>query len=271
MKKALTTVLSIHMAIQLVFATISFSSETADSPQSARQNSDNVYLNRFISMQKDQIHQYIENFDMSMDEAPRQVAALLHHPDNRIKRKALSSLCRDSSPEIVSSLSDLLMNPKETLEIRFEAVDILMQLQPVAAIRDLSKLMTEKPENPVISLIASRKTSLIDEISAYSTVESYLTCIIDGQPVEAYSFLGPKLERRATPYNLEGCISPYYKRFIIHDIKVVNSKHLVTVLVFVEWSGSGELGFRKDMFTVEKTGTKHRITARKKGTYIKFD
>ncbi len=222
-------------------------------------------------MQEDQIFDYIENFDMSQEEAPRQVSALLHHPDDDVKRKALSALCIDSSPEIVSSLSALIKNTDETLEIRFDAVDILMQLKPVAAICGLANLREEKSDDPLIDKIATDRTVVRDEISAYITLDRFLTHIIEGSPVEAYSFLGPKLERRTSPYNLEGWISPYYKRFIIHDINFINGKYLVTAMIFLEWAGSEELGFRKDLFTIEKAGGKYRITARKKGNYINFD
>ena len=199
------------------FTSPSFCSEAAESSASAGKNLDNVYINRFISMQEDQIFDYIENFDMSQEEAPRQVSALLHHPDDDVKRKALSALCIDSSPEIVSSLSALIKNTDETLEIRFDAVDILMQLKPVAAICGLANLREEKSDDPLIDKIATDRTVVRDEISAYITLDRFLTHIIEGSPVEAYSFLGPKLERRTSPYNLEGWISPYYKRFIIHQ------------------------------------------------------
>lgn len=225
----------------------------------------------FANMSADEVHSYLDDHPTQDDINLAEILELLSYPDDEIKLRVISTFCIDAVPEIVSSLTRILFHESESLEIRNAAAKRLHQLKPFAVITAVRKLQENNSEDPLLDEIFDGLDSLREESRALGSIHNYLTALVEYRSIDAYMMLGSELERETNPYKIEGCVSPYYKRFVLYDITGINGKFMVTAQIFLEWAGEDELGFRKDLFTVENIDGKFRITERIKGKYVAFD
>jgi hypothetical protein len=206
----------------------------------------------------------------SEDISVERILRLLKGRDSEDSNRIVSMLSAGRTPDLVNTLDNIFTDRGKPMDLRLDAFRILLDSRRIKAIEILAKFKDENPSDPILSEL-DRQGSILKEAKAFSTLEHYLDSLIDGKPTEAYTLLGNNLSRRTSPYELEGWVSPYYRRFVIENIENFQDKCLISARIFLEWAGSGELGFRKDIFTIETSEKKFKIADRQKGVYIAFD